>query len=314
MGVVSLAEGLALREAGITADILVLGTLQDNQLAEAVAFRLTPVVSDRRLLTALGKTAATLNGSLPIHVKLDTGMGRLGFSPDDIPSLIEALEAATSLRVEGIMTHLADADGEDQDYTEHQLRVFEDALERLRKAGFQPPFVHAANSAALVRFPHARLSMVRPGIMLYGYQTLPDSVACPSLQPVLSLKTLVAHLRKTRPADSVSYNRTFIAKRPTTIAVLPIGYADGYNRSLSNRGMVLIRGWRAPIVGSICMDMTIADVTDIPSVQIGDEVVLIGRQGEEVIGADQIAEWTGTIPYEVLCGIGPRVPRVYRSS
>lgn len=311
LGVVSPAEGLALRDAGIAADILVLGPLFEGQIRDVVAYRLTPVVADERLLRPLVKATDALDFPFPIHIKIDTGMRRLGFPADEIPALFDRLHTHRSLRVEGIMTHLADADGDDQEATERQLDAFRSTLDPIEKRGGTIPLVHAANSAAIVRFPQSHFSMVRPGIMLYGYHTLPASVAPPDLRPVLTLRTAVAHIRTVQAGDTVSYNRAFIARRRTSIAVLPIGYADGYNRRLSNRGGVLIRGVRAPVVGMVCMDMTMVDVTDLPGVQIGDEAVLIGRQGQEAIGADQVADWIATIPYEVLCTIGPRVARTY---
>ncbi|OGW52044.1 MAG: alanine racemase, partial [Nitrospirae bacterium RBG_19FT_COMBO_58_9] len=171
-----------------------------------------------------------------------------------------------------------------------------------------------ANSAAIVRFPDSHFSLVRPGIMLYGYHTLPPSVPAPDLQPVLSLHSTIAQLRTIPRGRTVSYNGTFVATRPTRIAVLPIGYADGYSRRLSNRGSALIQGRRAPIVGLVCMDMIMVDVTDLAPVHVGETVTLIGRQGEASIWADEVADWIGTIPYEVLCGIGSRVPRLYESA
>jgi alanine racemase len=313
-GVVSSAEGLVLRDAGIAADILVLGPLFEEQIRDVVAYRLTPVVGDERLLRPLAKAADALDSPFPIHLKIDTGMRRLGFPPDGMPALFDRLSSHPSLQIEGVMTHLADADGDDQEATERQLAVFRSTLDPIEKRGAKIPLVHAANSAAIIRFPQSHFSMVRPGIMLYGYHTLPASVAAPDLQPVLTLKTAVSHLRTVQAGDTVSYNRTFVARRRTLIAVLPIGYADGYNRRLSNRGAVLIRGVRAPVVGMVCMDMTMVDVTELPGVKVGDEAVLIGRQGQEAIGADQVAEWIATIPYEVLCTIGPRVPRIYQPS
>jgi alanine racemase len=176
------------------------------------------------------------------------------------------------------------------------------------------PLIHAANSGGAVRFPEAQFSLVRPGIMLYGYHTLPKSVPVPDLKPVLSLRTSIAQLRTIQPGHRVSYNGTFTATQPTKIAVLPVGYADGVSRRLSNRGCVLIHGQRAPITGLVCMDMLMVDVTKIVGATIGDEVVLIGSQGEDRITADDIATWTGTIAYEVLCTIGPRIPRQCHSS
>jgi len=314
LAVASVNEGLALREAGITADIIVMADLFDEHLQELLAHRLTPVVTESRLLPALAKAAEARNVLLPIHIKVDTGMGRLGCAPEDLASLFDALSSWKSLIVEGLMTHLADSDGNDPSHTERQLESFRRILDLMHQRGLTVPFVHAANSAAIVRFPQAHFSLVRPGIMLYGYHTLSHSIPCPTLKPVLSLRTSVIQVRTIQSGDSISYNGTFVATRKTKIAVLPIGYADGYSRRLSNNGFVLIRSRRAPIVGTVCMDMTMVDVTDIGSVQVGDDVTLIGAQGQEAIGADDIAEWTGTIPYEVLCAIGPRVPRLYQST
>jgi alanine racemase len=313
LAVASVQEGVALREAGIDADILVLVDLFDHHTPELIAHRLTPVITEQRLLPALADAAERSNQPFPIHIKVDTGMGRLGFSPGELGALFNALPGWKSLRIEGFMTHLADSDGDDPSHTEHQLKTFRGLLEQVEQRGISIPLVHVANSAAIVRYPQSHFSLVRPGIMLYGYHTLPDSVPSPRLLPVLSLRTTVMQLRTIKPGETVSYNRTFVAKRASTIAVLPVGYADGYSRRLSNRGFVLIKGARAPIVGLICMDMTMVDVTDVPSVHVGDTVTLIGRDEKHAVWANDIGDCTETIPYEVLCAIGSRIPRVYTS-
>jgi len=312
--VASLDEGIELRQAGLSAPILILGALFEEQIADLVAHRLTPVVSDGRILPALAKATRAQPSPYQIHLKVEPGMGRLGLSMEELPTLLDNQILRSPLQIEGVMTHLADADGEDEVFTERQLGAFHAMLEQIRLRGLTLPLVHAANSAAIIRFPEAHFSLVRPGIMLYGYHTLPDSVPAPDLTPVLSLRTTIAQLRTIPQGGTVSYNRTFVAKRPTRIAVLPIGYADGYSRLLSNRGCVLIQGKRAPIVGLVCMDMIMVDVTDLASVQIGETVTLIGQQGAESIWADEVAGWIGTIPYEVLCGIGSRVPCLYESA
>ena len=312
--VASLDEGIALRQAAPSASIVVLGALFEEQVPDLVAHRLTPVVSDRHILPALAKAVRSQPTPYPIHLKFDTGMGRLGFSPEELLSLLDNPILRNPIQVEGIMTHLADADGIDSGFTERQLGLFRAMLEQIRQRGLTLPLMHAANSAAIVRFPDAHFSLVRPGIMLYGYHTLPPSVPVSDLQPVLSLRTTIVQLRTMPRGGTVSYNATFVAKRPTRIAVLPIGYADGYSRRLSNRGWVLIQGRRAPIVGLVCMDMIMVDVTDFAQLQVGETVTLIGQQGEESIWADEVADWIGTIPYEVLCGIGSRVPRLYESA
>jgi alanine racemase len=313
LAVASVQEGIALRQAGITANILVLVDLFDEHCKDLLAYRLTPVITDRRLLPALARTAETLDQPFPIHLKVDTGMGRLGFSPSEFVQVLDMLPTWKSLRIEGLMTHLADSDGTDPGHTERQLALFRELIDQCKRCGMTVPIAHAANSAATIRFPHSHFSLVRPGIALYGYHTLPDGIPSLKLRPILSLRTKVMQVRALKPGDSVSYNRTFVAKRPSTIAVLPVGYADGYNRRLSNKGFVLIQGQRAPIVGLVCMDMTMVDITDIPSVQAGDAVTLIGRDGTDAIWADDLARWTDTIPYEILCGIGQRIPRLYQN-
>jgi len=312
--VASLDEGIALRQAGFSASIVVLGALFEDQVSDLVAHRLTPVVSDGRILPALAKAARSYPTPYLIHLKVETGMGRLGFSPEELLPLLDNPLLHSSLQVEGMMTHLADADGKDSTVTERQLGEFRAVLEQIRQRGRTLSLVHAANSAAIVRFPDAHFSLVRPGIMLYGYHTLPATVPAPDLKPVLSLRTTIAQLRTIPQGGTVSYNGTFVATRPTRIAILPIGYADGYSRQLSHRGSVLIQGRRAPIVGLVCMDMTMVDVTDLVPVQVGETVTLIGQQGGESIWADEVADWIGTVPYEVLCGIGSRVPRLYQSA
>jgi alanine racemase len=313
LAVFSTEEGMALRQAGITVPIVVLGPVFQEQFGDIFSSQLTPVVSDPSMLTALAQAAASRAIPYPIHLKIETGMGRLGLTHAELVALISAHKFPPSLRVEGLMTHLADTDATNSDATEEQLRRFRDALKIILKEGFHVPLIHVSNSCGAVRFPSAHFSLVRPGIMLYGYHTLPSTVETPDLRPVLSLKTRIAQLRTIQPGETVSYNRTFTARRPTRIAVLPIGYANGLSRQLSNRGAVLIRGQRAPIAGLVCMDMVMVDVTEIPGTAVGDETILIGRQGNDEITASEIAKWTDTIPYEVLCAINPKIPRLYLS-
>ncbi|HWV46569.1 MAG TPA: alanine racemase [Nitrospira sp.] len=314
LAVFSTEEGVALRQAGITVPIVILGPIFQEQFGDLFAHQLTPVVSDPSVLTALGQAATSREVFHSIHLKIETGMGRLGLTQDELVALIRSYKFPSSLRLEGLMTHLADADGSDPDATEEQISRFHTALNVVLEGGFQVPLIHMSNSGGAVRFPSAHFSLVRPGIMLYGYHTLPSTVETPDLRPVLSLKTRIAQLRTIQPGGTVSYNRTFTAKCPTRIAILPIGYASGLSRHLSNRGYVLIRGQRVPIAGLVCMDMMMVDVTTIPGIAVGDEVVLIGQQENERITARDIAEWTGTISYEVLCAISPQIPRIYHSS
>ena len=312
--VASLDEGIALRDAGLSASIVVLGALLEEQVRDLVAYRLTPVVSDGLILPSLVKATHSQPAPYPIHLKVETGMGRLGFSPEELLSILDDPTLRGPLHVEGLMTHLADADGTDSAFTERQLGLFRSMSERIQQRGLTVPLIHAANSAAIIRFPDTHFSLVRPGIMLYGYHTLPPCISAPDLKPVLSLQSTIVQLRNIPRGGTVSYNRTFVAKRPTRIAVLPIGYADGYSRRLSHRASVLIQGRRAPIIGLVCMDMIMIDVTDFGPVPVGETVTLIGQQGGESIWADEVSSWMDTIPYEVLCGIGPRVPRRYEST
>jgi alanine racemase len=312
-GVATMEEGIALREAGIQDAILVMGAMIPTQFTDLVAHKLTPVLYRADMVHALAAAVPHGAAPYPVHVKVETGMGRLGLSPEEVPDLLSLRAFGTNLNPEGLMTHLADADSHETLHTEAQLARFRRTVEALQQRGPIFPLLHAANSAAIINYPASRYSMVRPGIMLYGYHTLAKEESAPDLRPVLTWTSTVAHLQTIRPGDGVSYNRTFVASRRSRIAVLPVGYADGYNRLLSNRGAVLIGGRRAPVVGRVCMDMTMVDVTDVPGVEIGHEAVLIGRQGCEQITATDLAAWQQTIPYEVLCAIGPRVPRRYAS-
>ncbi len=309
--VATLAEGVALRKARLSSPILVMGGLQPEDYRTAVAHRLTPVVHDRPQLAELAQSLRRRAHPYPIHLKVDTGMSRLGLSVDDVTAVLGESDWRRRLQVEGVMTHLADADNADSGYTHRQLARFQSLIGAIKTMGLRIPLVHAANSAAILRHPASHFSAVRPGLMLYGYHTLAGGEPPPDLKPVLTLTTKVVQVRRVAQGDSISYNRTHVASRPSRIAVLPVGYADGYNRLLSNRGAVLLEGQRAPIVGRVCMDLTMVDVTDIPSVRTGSEAVLIGVQDGLRVTADDLASLIGTIPYEILCAIGPRVPRIY---
>ncbi len=310
-GVTTVQEGAALREAGINGSILVLGAVVAEQAPALLAASLTPVIYHPALAERVADYIGPRFFPYAVHVKVDTGMGRLGLTPGEVLPLLTSKAFAGPLVVEGLMTHLADADNADASYTKEQIERFEAVLGAIKAAGLSVPIRHAANSAALIRHPWTHFDLVRPGLMLYGYSTLPPDRADLVLKPVLSLTSTVVQVRSLAPGESVSYNRTFVAKRASRVAVLPLGYADGLSRALSGKGRVLLHGRFAPIIGRICMDMTLVDVTDLPPVQPGDEAVLIGVQGDHCITAADVAEWAGTIPYEVLCTIGQRIPRGY---
>jgi alanine racemase len=312
LGVALVEEGRELREAGIDAPILVMGSILPGQ-AEAAAFlRLTPAVFTVPVAEAFSEAARKLKTKISVHVKIDTGMGRIGVLPEDAPDFIAALRGLPGLDVEGLMTHFADADLCDKQFASRQMDRFESLLRELAGRGIDIPVRHAANSAAMLDFPRALFTMVRPGLMLYGYDPVEGGTGDADLKPVMSLVTRIAFLKKVPAGVPISYGRTFVTKQESLIATLPIGYADGLSRALSNRAEALVRGRRVPIAGRVCMDMCMIDVTEVPGVREGDEAVLLGSQGGERITADEIALKTGTIPYEVLCGIGSRVPRIYQ--
>jgi alanine racemase len=311
LGVALIEEGRELRASGIEAPVLVMGAVFPEQ-AEAIAeLGLMPVVYDMAVARAVADAARRLKTKIAVHVKIDTGMGRIGISPPAAEEFIADLVSIDGIEVQGLMTHFADADLRDKRFAFEQMDRFESLLKKLDARGISIPLRHAANSAAVLDYRQALFTMVRPGLMLYGYNPLEGERAGVDLRPVLSLVTRIAFLKKVPPGIPISYGRTFVTKRESKIATIPIGYADGYSRALSNRGEAIVRGIRVPVAGRVCMDMTMLDVTDVPAVSAGDEVVLIGSQGNERITADDIAVKTGTISYEVLCGISNRVPRVY---
>jgi alanine racemase len=313
VAVACLAEAITLRRAAVEAPILVLGYTPAWQARDTVRNDVTATVYDLDVARALSQAAADLNRPARVHVKVDTGMGRLGLLPDDVMPFVQQLVALPGVVVEGIFTHFSAADSaapEHVAHTEAQRLAFEAVLAELDSAGILPPIVHAANSAAMVRNPPARYTMVRLGIALYGLAPSADAPLPPGFRPALGWKTQVAQVKMLPPGKPISYGNTYHTKRQTTLAVVPVGYADGFRRAPSHWGYVLVRGQRAPIVGRVTMDQTMLDVTDIPGVRQGDEVVLIGRQGDEEITVEQVAERLGTISYEVVAEILARVPRV----
>ena len=313
LGVAFVGEGAELRRAGIQTPVLVMGGILE-EMADAVAeLGLSAVVATAELLRALDQAGRRRKGVIPIHIKVDTGMGRLGTTIVEAPALIQEANRYTGVRVEGLMTHFAEADLDNPAYAELQMERFRSVIQSLAEKGIAVPTIHAANSAAVLRYEPPPFSIVRPGIMLYGYLPSATFKTSEILTPALTLKTRIIHLRHVPAGTPISYGRTFVTSRPSRIAVLPIGYADGYNRQLSNNADVLIGGELCPVVGRVCMDMTIVDVTDRTGVAMGDEAVLIGVQGNRRITAGDLAARCGTIPYEILCGISARVPRIYKN-
>jgi alanine racemase len=307
LGVICVDEGEQLRRAGIAAPILVMGHTPATDAARLVDLSLTGTVASRETAEALARAAAQRGVRLAVHVKVDTGLNRYGFTLAEALALGDWLRDLSSLEVEGLFTHFASADEPDKGYTLDQYARFRQVAEGLGWV----PIRHVANTAALLDMPDLSLEMVRPGLGIYGLY--PSGVVRRDLglMPALSLKSRIVRLTALAPGDPVSYGRTWRAARPSLIGLVMCGYADGLPRSLSSRGSALVRGQRAPIVGRVCMDMCMVDVTDVPDVAAGDEVVLIGCQGEEEISADDVAELAGTISYEILCGVTARVPRLY---
>jgi alanine racemase len=274
---------------------------------------LTPVLHELETLRRLDTALQDRRTTLKIHLEVDTGMGRIGFLAAEIDSWLPELSKLKSLKLEGIFSHFSEAESRNEQYTETQLKNFLRVVDRLRHAGLLPPLVHMAKSAALITVPASHLAIVRPGLILYGIYPCPDMVKEITLKPVLTWKTRIIQLKRLSKGASIGYGRTFVTRTESLIATLPVGYADGYQRVLSNCAAVLVRGNKAPVVGRISMDLTTIDVTDIGGVQQGDEVVLLGRQNDAEISADEMAAWANTISYEILTSIGTRVPRIHHN-
>lgn len=311
-GVALCEEGIELRESGIKSSIIILGGIYLNQIKYAYEYDLTPVVFDLETAKAIDRLSLRTGKLINIHVKIDTGMGRLGILPQQASQFFKTLQGFDNLNVEGIISHFSEADEEDKEFSKEQLNVFFNIISTVRDIGFKPKLIHIANSAAIVKHADSHFNLVRPGIMLYGAYPGIHMIKNINLKPVMKVVTRIIHVKHVQKGFPVSYGRKYITKKNNSvIAAIPIGYGDGYCRSLSNKGEVLVRGHRAKVAGTICMDITMLDVTSINGVKEGDEVVVIGRQDKNEILVNEVAEKAGTIPYEILCGISSRVPRIY---
>jgi len=298
-GVAFFEEAVILRESGIKSKIIV---LFDREVEGLFKYNLTPVVFDFKQAQALSKEAFKRKTNLPVHVKVETGMGRLGIF--DAPcETIKKIAQLPNIKIEGIMSHLSEA--ENRQWTVEQISRFKEIQECVNSTGINPVF-HISNSQGLI-YPEALFDAVRPGLMLYGYCSSFDS----ELKPCMKVKTRIVDIRKLRKGSPVSYGRTFVTKGDSLIGVIPVGYADGYFRKLSNRAKVIVRGKKVPVVGTVCMDLTMIDLTDVPESEIDDEVIILGDSDNEKITAKDIAEWAETIPYEVLTSLGSRAKRKY---
>ncbi len=311
LGVAYVEEGIFLRRAGLRASIVVMGPTPPEAAKAILEHHLEPMLCDLALAERLSHLASQAGQTVNVHLEVDTGMARVGVSPREAAAYATKVAGLPGLRLEGLMSHFASADADDPSAAQGQLAQFLEADRAVQAAGVRPALRHLANSAGLLALPEFHLDMVRPGILLYGYAPAPRLGARLALRPALTLRTRIAALRDVPRGQGVSYGHTFVAPRDLRVATLPLGYADGVSRALSNRGHVLVQGRRAPILGRVCMDMTVVDVSAMPRAAVGDEVVLIGRQGDAEITADEVAAAAGTISYEILAGIGPRIPRVY---
>ena len=328
LGVGIIQEGIELRENGITSPILVLGGVFPNEVGDLIHHNLSTSLSTSAQACAIASEAERAGKTIGIHIEVDTGMSRLGVQPEGFGDLLENVANYKNLKIEGIFTHLTSADEEDPEPTRRQLSLFDRTLEKLQAGKLSEPpnvagplFIHSANTAGLLRFPESQYNLVRPGISLFG--SLPSPVLKPildrkakaknlePLRPVMRWKTRIIQVQTLRKGTAVSYGGCHVIDRDSRIATLPLGYADGLSRGLSNNMEVLVQGKRAQQVGTICMDMCLVDVTEISNAEAGEEAVIFGHQGGSVITAEELAVRTNTIPYEIFCAVGKRVPRIY---
>ena len=321
LAVARMNEAVRLRSSGSKSPIILFDNCRPESTARYIELGIQPTINNPAEADAYSAAAGSSGKTLKVHIKVDTGMGRLGFLCDSISSgsndgqladEIARIAALPFIEVEGVYSHFASADSADKTYAREQLVQFQSLAEALTLRLEKKPFFHIANSAAIMELPESHIDIVRPGIIMYGlYPSKEVDRSIISLRPVLSLKSEIIHIKKVAPGFCVSYGSTFVTSKETVIATVPAGYADGYNRLLSSKGEMLVRGMRAPVLGRVCMDLTMIDVTHIPGVSLHDEVVIIGTQGEESITAEEIADMTDTIGYEVLTSISPRVHRIY---
>jgi len=307
LGVALPGEAKELRLAGIEAPILVLGAIEPEQAREVIEARAEQTVCTVETAQALDHAGAEAGMHVDVHIKVDTGMGRIGVAPEDVLEFARAIGGLKQIRVKGLFSHFSVADEADKAFSRRQMGIFDQVVETLAQAGIKTSLKHMANSAAVLDLPQSYYDMVRPGIMIYGLYPSEHVGRSIPIIPAMTFKTKILFLKKVPPGTPISYGRTYHTEKQSLVATLPVGYADGYSRLLSNRGEVMVGGIRAPVVGRVCMDMIMVDVTHIPDVSVGDEVVLFGEKPS----ADEIARLTGTISYEVVCGVSRRVPRAY---
>ena len=311
LAVAVIEEAIELRQGGITAPILVLGGEFGSQLQDVIDYNLEITVYTTAIAEQLSVLAQNMGCSVRIHVKVDTGMSRVGVHWSDAVAFVSRIKKLPNLELVGLFTHFATSDEKDKTFARLQLNRYKQVVAGLQKCGISIPLKHCANSGAILDMPDAYFDMVRPGIILYGYYPSLETSESIPLQPVMTFKTRVLYVKTIEPGETVSYGRKFTADKPTRIATLPVGYADGYNRLLSNQASVLIQGRRFPLVGRVCMDLIHIDLGTNDSVEIGDEVVLFGGRNDVTLPATDLCKILRTIPYEVCCWVSARVPRIY---
>jgi len=314
LGVATPEEGIELREAGVKCRILVFGGFWPGQAKTVITNNLTPAIFRKEQIDELASSLYGEHSKLHIHIKIDTGMGRVGVRPDELASLLLHLKSSPNLSLEGVMSHLAVADDLSRSsFTEGQVKSLDGCLNKIEREGFNPEFINIANSPGAVCHSGTRKSLVRLGGIIYGLggDVLPAGPPAPELRPVMRVTSRLSDIKRIEPGESVGYGLTFTATRPTVTGLVPIGYHDGLPRTLSNIGSMLVRGVPAPILGRVSMDWTVIDLTDVPNASYDDEVVIIGRDGSLEIRPEDVAIKTGTISYEITCGISDRVPRFY---
>ncbi len=304
LGVSTCSEAVTLREKGINTPILILLGVAQNEFGDVIQHKLTPALFRSDVATAMSSAGLAADTKIPVHLKIDTGMGRLGVPYPEAEEFFALIKSLKGIRVEGLLSHFASADEHDKSFSSLQLQRFRRVLNQAEKIGLTVRYTHIANSAGIIDLPDSYLQLVRPGLMLYGAPPSQELHRSVSLKPVMTLKTRVLQLKEVDTGSPIGYGCTHITSRPSRIATLAVGYDDGYDRLLSNQGEVLVRNCRAPVVGRISMCLTTVDVTDVPEVQADDEVVLLGRQGDQEITADEIAAKIGTINYEIFCNFG----------
>ena len=314
LAVSMLDEAIQLRQIGINIPILVLSHTNPLRVDELIKYNITQTIYSHDIAKLLSDEAVRQGTKASVHIKIDTGMSRVGFPPGySAVKAVSEIQKLPGIIVEGIFTHFAAADEKDKNFTFHQAELFDSIISELNRIGILIPIRHVANSAAIIQYPEYAMEMVRPGIILYGiYPSKQVDRSVLELKPAMTLKTTIAMVKWVEENTSISYGRKFFTNRKSKIATIPVGYADGYSRLLTGKGRVLVKGQFAPVVGSICMDQCMVDVTNIEGdIKTGDEVVLLGKQGACEITAEELADNIGTIPYEIVCIIGKRVPRVY---